>query len=189
MRYVFWRMMKGEVITDAIREIHWDPRDFWRLVDIEREGKHPFKEEYSQAKILQSRAIADSIIIIAEGRDRTTRKQIRRVEKIVDRAMRKINRTKSAFERKMLMVQLLGDLREHDKIVMTRNKMQMDAAKWFAAKVNPNEFADQSKLGLGGLPLPGDGDKATAVTIAFIAPDGSEVPFDPTVVDPGASDS
>lgn len=178
MRYVFWRMMTGQTVTDAIRELHWEARAFWREIDLDRDGKHPFKEEYSQAKLLQSRAMADAVITIAEGRDAITRKSLRATRRVIERSLRKISRTTNKLTSKMLLQQLLADLRERDKIVITRNKLQIDATKWFAAKANPNEFADKSSLGLGGLPH-GDGDNVTAITIGFVGPDGKDVPFDP----------
>lgn len=188
MRYVFWRMMNGRTITDAIREIHWTPREFWRILEIERDGKTPFREEYSAAKLLQSRAMADSVLIIAEGRDSTTRFALKKTRKLIERSLRRMGRTPNALTRKILLAELLADLRERDKIVMTRNKLQIDAVKWLAAKFNPNEFADKSSLGLSGLPHAGENDPVQSISIAFVGVDGKEVPFTPTILPTGASE-
>lgn len=173
MRYVFWRMMHGDVILDALKQIHWDPREFWPLVN------DSFLDEYKVAKQWQSRALADTVKIIAEGRDPITKKSVKKTLRIIKLAMKKIHREKSRFGQRMALQQLLNDLREHDKVVMTRNKMQIDAAKWIASKGNPGEFGERTHLGIHGFPA-GTGETNTPIAITFIAPDGSEVPFDPT---------
>jgi len=171
MRYVFWRMMSGIVTRDALRELHWQESEFWHLVDLKRHA--PFREEYKRAKILQGRALADSVIEIAEGRDAVTKKHLRETKKLIDRALKKIARQKSALAGKAILESLLGDLRERDKIVMTRNKMQIDSVRWLAGKVNPAEFGEKSSLSLAG---PGDGEGGTGaprpIAIEFVGPDG-----------------
>lgn len=172
MRYVFWRMMSSCTITDAIREIHWHEMEFWNLIDLKRHG--PFREEYKRAKMLQGRSLADSVQIIAEGRDRITRKHARVTKKIIDRAIKKIGRQKSDLARKLITAELLSDLRERDKIIITRNKLQIDAAKWIAEKVNPTEYASKSTVSLAGT----DGEAgipARPIAIQFIGRDGKAV--------------
>lgn len=186
MRYVFWRMMSGKTITDAVREIHWTPREFWRAIDIERDEKHPFREEYDIAKLLQSRAIADSVLIIAEARDANSRRRMKQITKLVRRAL--VGTKGSKAMASMIAKSVAETLGMHEKDLIARNKLQIDAAKWFAAKTNPNEFADKSSIGLGGLPHTGDGAKVGAIEIAFVGADGKEIPFDPTVPAPKASE-
>jgi len=173
MRYVFWRMIGGSTVGDAIRELHWQEAEFWHLVDLKRHA--PFREEYKRAKILQGRALADSVQTIAEGRDAITRKHLRETQKIIQRAITKISRQKSMLHGKMILESVLGDLRERDKIVMTRNKLQIEAAKWLAGTSNPAEYGPKSALALGG-PSDGDGSGAPRpVLVQFIGPDGKVV--------------
>lgn len=173
MRYVFWRMIAGATVTDALREIRWAPSEFWHMLDLKSGG--PFEAEYQRAKRLQGRALADSVIVVAEGRDAVTRKAVRRMDKIVRKATRRIARAKSGIERRTLMQQLLGDLRENDKVVMTRNKLQVDSAKWLATKVNPAEFAETSKLAVGGSAgNTGEGEQ-NPILIQFVGRNGKVV--------------
>lgn len=173
MRYVFWRMMSGITITDAIREIRWNEMEYWNLIDLKRHG--PFREEYNRAKTLQGRSLADSVQIISEGRDRITRLQSKKTKRIVARSMRKIQKTKSVVGRKLLLAQLLDDLRERDKMMITRNRLQIDAAKWIAAKVNPSEYADRSGLSLSGALSGGADSVPRPIAIQFVGPDGKVV--------------
>lgn len=172
MRYVFFRMICGLTVTDALREIHWSPSEFWYLIDLKAET--PFRAEFIRAKLLQGRALGDSTITIAEGRDLTTRKQLKRTDKIVRRAMRDMKKQKSRLARKAIMAQLLGDLREVDKIVMGRNKLQIESAKWLAAKVNPAEFGEKSTLAVGSPDGQGNAE-ARPIQVQFVGPDGKVV--------------
>lgn len=173
MRYVFFRMIGGSTITDALSEIHWNASEFWHLVDLQRNA--PFREEYKRAKILQGRAFGDSTVTIAEGRDRITRRHHRRMDKIIERMARRLSKTKNAVSRKMLMAQLMSDLREHDKIIMSRNKLQIEAAKYIAKTANPNEFGEKSALSLGSPAGDGSTDQKPLL-IQFVGPDGKVVP-------------
>lgn len=172
MRYVFFRMIAGATITDALREIRWPPSEFWYMIDLKKET--PFREEYIRAKLLQGRAMGDATIVIAEGRDSVSRAEKKRMQKVVDRATRRMNGTKSKTFRKMLMAQLLADLREIDKIVMSRNKLQIDSTKWLAAKVNPAEFGDKSTLAVGS-PDGNGSAEARPIQVQFVGPDGKVV--------------
>jgi 5-carboxymethyl-2-hydroxymuconate isomerase len=172
MRYVFFRMINGRTVTDAIDEIHWNASEFWHLVDLKRHG--PFREEYKRAKLLQGRSFADSVVTIAEGRDETTRQQRKRLARLLQKTIKRVARTKNAFKAKMLMQQLISDLHESEKDVMTRNKMQIDASKWMAKTTNPNEFGDKATMALGS---PDESGKQRPVTIQFVGPDGKAVPL------------
>lgn len=174
MRYVFFRMIGGITITDALREIHWSAAEFWHLVDLKRHG--PFREEYKRSKKLQGRSFADSVVTIAEGRDRITRRHQKRVDRLIEKAMRRMANSKSPIKSKMIFSSLMQDLREHDKIIITRNKLQMDASKWIAKTTNPSEFSESSRVSLGS---PGGGDdgdeEQKPILIQFIGPNGRVV--------------
>lgn len=174
MRYVLFRMICGRTITDALREIHWSPSEFWHLVDLKMDT--PFRAEYLRAKQLQGRAFGDAVITIAEGRDSVTRKHAKRMDRIVAKATRRIARQKSPIKAKMILAQLLADLREHDKIIMTRNKLQVDSTKWLAGKVNPAEFGESSRMSIGGGALAPDGDdEQKPILVQFIGKSGKAV--------------
>jgi hypothetical protein len=172
MRYVFFRMIGGFTITDALREIHWNAAEFWHLVDLKRYA--PFREEYKRAKTLQGRSFSDSVVTIAEGRDRVTRKHKKKIEKLINKAMGRIAHSKSSFKSKMILSQLMSDLREHDKIIMSRNKLQIEGAKWIAKTSNPSEFSETSKLSLNGGSGDG-GETQDPILIQFVGPDGQVV--------------
>jgi hypothetical protein len=175
MRYVFFRMIAGCTITDALREISFMPSEFWFLIDIKK--KTPFLEEYKRAKQLQGRSLGDAVVIIAEGRDSVTRLHRKRTDKIIAKAMHRIARSKSSIKSKMIFSSLMSDLREHDKIIMTRNKLQVDSTKWLAEKVNPAEFGPQTKMSLSGVSAsPNNPDEEQKpIVIQFVGPDGKAV--------------
>ncbi|HEX7072258.1 MAG TPA: hypothetical protein VF190_15705 [Rhodothermales bacterium] len=174
MRYVFFRMISGVTITDALKEIRWSPSEFWHLID--QKQNDPFHREYLRAKTLQGRAIGDSVLAIAEGRDPTTKKSLRKLKKLIDRGLRRAGKAKTRLAAKAVVESLLAQLSEHDAKIVARNKVQIDAAKWLSARVNPLEYSDKASLSLVGTP---DGSGApTAIQIQFVAPDGSVVvPF------------
>lgn len=171
MRYVFFRMIGGCTPTDAIDEIHWNPAEFWHLVDLKKRRHDPFREEYKRAKILMGRACADSVVVIAEGRDKTTKQSLRRLQKLIDRGFRKARRQKSAMAVKIIMENLLAQIDRNEHGIIARNKLQIDAAKWIAKTNAPSEFAEQSKMTV--VPTTPDG-KATKslISIQFVGPTG-----------------
>lgn len=173
MRYVFYRMIGGRTVMDAIEEIHWNAAEFWHLVDLKRHG--PFRLEYKRAKVLQGRAFADAVHTIAEGRDPISRRSLRRLEKIIATALQKTGRQKSAFAVKAILDGMLSTIDANDKGIIARNKLQMDAAKWIAKSAAPNEFGDKSAVALSGA---GEGAKdSRPISIQFVGPDGKVVPL------------
>lgn len=172
MRYVFFRMIHGVTITDALKEIRWSPSEFWHLIDLKRND--PFRQEYNRAKILQGRAIGDSVVSIAEGRDVLTKRSVTKMQKTIKKYLIRAGKQKTTTAARAVIESLLGKLDENGRNVINRNKVQIDAAKWLAKSVNPGEFSDSSKLSLGGL-SPGDGDAVAPIIIQFIGPDGSVV--------------
>jgi hypothetical protein len=176
MRYVFFRMIGGCTITDALEEIHWNATEFWHLVDKKHQG--PFAIEYRRAKMLQGRAFADQVVTIAEGRDVISRRAVHRLEKILAKALRKAGRQKSALAAKAIMESVLSSIDATDKTIIARNRLQMDAAKWIATTSNPQEFSQKSTVALGGTAAVSD-DGTVADTrplvIQFVGPDGKVV--------------
>jgi len=168
MRYVFWRMASGVVIADSLREIFWNASEFWHLVDQKRKGS-PFQLEYKRAKTLQSRALVDSVLVIAEGRDPITRRALRRTKRLIKKAMAKSRGQKSVLLQKTIVQELLHSVSEHEKAILGRNKLQIEAAKWIAAKHSPVEYGEKSTLSLG---TAGEGDELEPIQIQFVGPDG-----------------
>jgi 5-carboxymethyl-2-hydroxymuconate isomerase len=173
MRYVFFRMIGGTTVTDALAEIKWNASEFWHLVDLKRHSV--FREEYKRAKLLQGRAFADAVHTIAEGRDPISRRALRRLEKIVARALGKAGRQKSSLAVKAIMDGILSTIDVNDKGIVARNKLQMDAAKWIAKTANPSEFGDKSAVALGAPDGEGNVSKSLPLVIQFVGPDGKVV--------------
>jgi hypothetical protein len=171
MRYIFYRMIGGTTVADAIDEIHWSTAEFWHLVDLKRHG--PFREEYKRAKMLQGRAFADAVNTIAEGRDPISRRSLHRLEKIIARAFKKAGRQKSKLAIQTIIEGMLNAIDANDKGILARNKLQMDAAKWIAKTSNPNEYGDKSAVALGA--PSGDGDDRRPIQIEFVGPDGEVI--------------
>lgn len=178
MRYVFFRMIHGVTITDAIREIHWNVADFWHLIDHDTKSHDPFRLEYNRAKKLQARAMADSVITIAEGRDPITRKSVKNMQKIIERGLKRLKREKSPIAVKTMVESLKVQMDLNESKILGRNKLQIESAKWLAKNLHPMEFGESSKIALGGtLPDGSDGSRNTtsAIMIQFVGPDGKVV--------------
>lgn len=174
MRYVFFRMIDGITIRDALREIKWQASEFWHLVDLERNA--PFRLEYKQARMLQGRSFADSVMEIAEGRDTITKRSLTKTRKLITKALARASKQKSPLAAKAIIERLLNDLNENDAKIIARNKVQIDAAKWLAKSANPNEFNEKTSLALnGGLIGEGGTEEERPIRIQFIGPDGSVV--------------
>jgi hypothetical protein len=171
MRYVFFRMISGRTITDAIKEIHWSASEFWHLIDIKREG--PFADEYNRAKKLQGRAFADSVVTIAEGRDKISREAKKRLVRIIIRGLKRAKFQKRKDAARTILHHVLAriNIDGHESALISRNRLQIDAAKWIAKTTNPLEYAESSKVSLG-TPREGDDDTMQPITIQFVGPDG-----------------
>lgn len=174
MRYVFFRMIDGCTITDAIKEIRWAGSEFWYLID--KKENEVFYLEYKRAKALQGRAIADNVMSIAEGRDATTKRQMSKMRKLVKKALARAGKQKSPMAVRAIIDRLANDLAMNDSSIIARNRLQIDAAKWMAKAANPNEFGDKVAATLTGAPSGDAGDgKVNPISIQFVAPDGSVV--------------
>lgn len=172
MRYVFFRMIDGCTVTDAIQEIKWAGSEFWYLID--KKENEVFYLEYKRAKALQGRAIADNVMAIAEGRDSITKKQMSKMKTLVKKALKKAGRQKSPMAVRAIIDRLANDIATNDSSIIARNRLQIDASKWMAKAANPNEFGEKSSVALTGAPS-GDGGEAKPIAVQFIAPDGSVV--------------
>jgi hypothetical protein len=173
MRYVFFRMIGGVTITDALKEIRWNSSEFWHLLDLKRND--PFRMEYQRAKRLQARAMADSVLQIAEGRDVTTKRSLAKIRKLIKRALRRAVKQKSGLAARTIVERLMSELNENDARIIARNKIQIDAAKWMAKAANPNEFGEKSSLSLNGGLGENAEDETAPILIQFVAPDGTVV--------------
>lgn len=175
MRYVFYRMINGATVTDALNEIRWSASEFWHLIDLKRND--PFRLEYNRAKRLQGRALGDMVMAISEGRDATTKRALKKTRLLIKKASRRAGKQKNAYMVKMVIESLLSQLNENDQKIVARNKIQMDAAKWLATKVNPYEFSDKSSVAVGGIPggEGGEQEDAAPIRIQFVNADGSVV--------------
>lgn len=172
MRYVFFRMIDGVTISDAIKEIRWQSSEFWALID--RERNDVFRDEFLRVKKLQGRAFADSVVMIAEGRDRTTKMSVKTMRNLVKKGLHRARRQKNLIGAKMVIESLLAQIDHNEHRILGRNKLQMDAAKWIAKTSNPAEFSETSKLSLGS-PPDGEGKEQAPLRIQFIGPDGKVV--------------
>lgn len=174
MRYVFFRMISGCTITDALAEIRWTPSEFWYLLDLKRDG--PFQVEYANAKKYQARAFADSVMLVAEGRDSITHANVSAMRRLVRKGLRRAGKMKNRTAMRALVESLLGRLDLNDQKIISRNKLQIDGAKWMAKTASPTEFGDTSKMTLGGIPDPsGKTGDAPTLRIQFVGPDGKVV--------------
>lgn len=172
MRYVFFRMISGTTVSDALKEIRWTPSAFWSLIDAKRNDV--FRDEFLRAKRLQGRAFADSVVMIAEGRDAITRASVRKMHRLIEKGMQRAKREKNALGAKAIIEGLLSQIDFNDHRILGRNKLQMDAAKWIAKTSHPAEFSDTSKIALGGAGSETP-TELPPLLIQFVGPDGKVI--------------
>jgi hypothetical protein len=170
MRYVFWRMMNGATVLDGIEELHWSGTEFWHLVDKDTKG-NPFQLEYKRAKIIQARAFADSVVLIGDGRDRLTKRSMRKMRKLIEKGFKRAKGQKTALGAKAILSHLLDQIDRNDNRIIQRNKIQIDAAKWIAKTGAPHEYGDKTAMSLGS-PDPDGSETQQPITIQFVGPDG-----------------
>lgn len=157
VRYVFWRMASGALVTDALRELCLDPQIFWNFVD--KKQTTIFEKEFARAKVLQARAVADSVTIISEGRDAVSLGYMAGLEKRIRKVMRKYRKSRGTMLNAIIDL-LRNDLGERERAILGRNRLQIDAAKWHAKTVDPIHYADRMDHSIStpdgetGKPLP-----------------------------------
>lgn len=170
VRYVFWRMANGGLATDALRELCLDPQVFWNFVD-KKQNATIFAKEYERAKILQARAIADSVQIIAEGRDRVSSAYMADLEKRIRRVLRRSRRKPRAIVLRNIIQFLQNDLGARERTILGRNKLQVDAAKWMAKTVDPLHYSDRMDHTISSP----DGVPSASVVVQFVDAKGKSV--------------
>lgn len=153
------RVASGEFLTDVLRDLKISSPAFYEWVDSER---HPERASaYARAKVAQSRAIADEIQSIADGEDNLTVRRRVAIEKYARQLKRQ--RTPPGVAAKLL--------RGLENNLIQRNRLQVDARKWFARSLNPKEFGEKVDMTSGGEPV----KPASTVVVQFVGPDGKVV--------------
>lgn len=133
------RMADGELLKDICADqgiksmsMVW----YWMSQDEE------FAKGYEQAKVWQARAIANEIQEIADGRDARTQKTLSAIE---------------VYARQLRREKVPGwqqRIRELEKNLIARNRLQVDARKWYARSLNPKEFGEKIDMTSDGQQLP-----------------------------------
>lgn len=156
------RVAKGEFVSDVLRDVKVDPSTWYSWIDGERWPERA--KLYAQARISQSHAIADEIQAIADGSDRLSMRRRIRIEKYA-RRLAKLNRP--GWQ---------GIIKGLESNLIARNRLQMDARKWYARSLNPKQYGDKVDVTSGGEPV-----KSPAPTVVqFVGPDGKAIaPFIP----------
>jgi hypothetical protein len=153
------RVSHGEFVTDVLKDLKISAPAFYEWVDAE---KHPARAKaYARAKVAQSVAIADEIQAIADGEDRLTLRRRVAIEKYARQLKRE--RVPQGIAAKLL--------RGLEQNLINRNRLQVDARKWYARSLNPKEFGDKVDMTSGGEPM----KPANTVNVQFVGPDGAVV--------------
>lgn len=153
MAYVCDQLGEGRLVIDIARKIGIKNS---KIADI-ADTTDTYRAMYSRARKKQAQWFAENINRVSEGRDRNTMKERKTIAKLRKRA------------KKDLSVSLYANAREHN--IIARNRLQIDAAKWYAKVTDPERFGDKSSVSLGGTP---DGE-AIGITLRFVDANGKTV--------------
>jgi terminase small subunit-like protein len=151
MAYVCERIGEGRLVSDVCRTIDIRMTTFWNIAD----STETYRVLYGSARRKQADAIAQNVQKVAEGRDRITAKERKRVAKL--------------RKGKNLGDQMYANVRENN--IIQRNRLQIDAAKWYAKVTDPDRFGEKSSLSLNS----GENDGPISVTLRFVDGKGKDV--------------
>lgn len=129
--YVFERMAEGELVSHILARLGLRQGQFWRMCN---EDDPSFAVAYAKTRKLQARAIANKIQDIAEGKDPASEQLKKRMDDLFAMFVAKKDPTALDF------------IRELDRNLIARNKLQLDAAKWFVKTLDPETYGDKQEL-------------------------------------------
>lgn len=161
--YVFWRMAHGITVFDALKELALDPIIFWRIVDGKRAT--PFTEKYERAKILQARAFADRVNLIAEGRDEISSNYLKTLNRRIRQIMKRHQKNRADAIREFIGI-MKYDVTDRERSLIARNKLQIEAAKWIARIADPTHYHDKVDHSIAA-PTDGSGEPI-GITVQFV---------------------
>lgn len=153
MAYVCDQISEGRLVIDIARKIGIKNSKIAEIADT----TDTYRVMYSRARKEQASWFAQNISRVAEGRDRITMKERKTIAKLRKNS------------KKDLSLSLYANAREHN--IIARNRLQVDAAKWYAKVTDPERFGDKSSVSLAGTP---DGE-AIGITLRFVDANGKEV--------------
>lgn len=118
-----------------------------------------FAPLYAQARVHQAQRFAEFAQEVADGTDSVSRKRLKKIESL----HRQLKRTKNPIARDLI--------RDQEHILIQRNRLQLDAAKWLAKVTDPDKFGDKTTTSL----TTPDGGPAISIGVQFVNPDGKVV--------------
>lgn len=169
--YVFWRMAHGITVFDALKELALDPIIFWRIVDGKRAT--PFTEKYERAKILQARAFADRVNLIAEGRDEISSNYLKTLNRRIRQIMKRHKKNRADAIREFIGI-MKYDVTDRERSLIARNKLQIEAAKWIARIADPTHYHDKVDHSIAA-PVDGGGEPI-GITVQFVDANNQKIP-------------
>lgn len=130
MAAVCARISKGELTKDAARA---EGSDEYQVRDWARDEQ--FAPAYASARVSQAHALAEQCIAIADGTD--------------DESEARVSALLGAIE------DVDEDAKEHiinslQNVAVQRDRLRLDARKWFTSKIAPKIYGDKLDLTSGG---------------------------------------
>lgn len=170
--YVCERMEGGETVTDILRSIHVAPNTFYTIVEYDVDDKSQLSVQYRRARRKQAAAYSDAARKISEGNDPLSQRHNKKIQRIHDRLVRRALRkgTISPTFAKQLLREAKSTVRELDRNLIARNKLQMEAARWLASVTDRETYGPKADHSFSASP-DGGANLVPTLTVRFIAPE------------------
>jgi hypothetical protein len=153
--YVCDKIGQGQLVSDVCHRIGIRVPDFWRIAQS-TEGYAKLYARSRKEEAEQMRIYAQKV---AEGRDRISLKRQKHLRRLEER----LRKTKNPFVKDLI--------RDEQHLLLQRNRLQFDAARWIAKVTDPDKFGDKSTTSLTSP----DGAAPITIGVQFVNPDGKVV--------------
>lgn len=150
------RMIQGELVIHICEDIGISQWTLYNMIDTDE----AFAKSYARARRLQSHAIAQNIQDLSDGLDPISLKKRQSIE-IYAKQLQK-NGVKDWRKR----------IKDLERNLIARNRLQVDARKWYAKTLNPATYGDKVDVTSGDKPLEPSSNSNNSLTVQFVRPDG-----------------
>lgn len=158
--YICERVSGGEFLQDVCADVKMTPSVFYRWLEEDSDEGKANSNAYARAKILQSHAIAKEIQDIADGKDKLSVDRQTAIEKLARRLVRS---GRPGWQ---------NEIRALENALIQRNKLQIDARKWYARALNKRDYGEKVDITSDDKALPAAPAK---LEIEFVGADGQRV--------------
>jgi hypothetical protein len=154
--WVCGELRDGKLLVRILTKMGMSERKWWEIHDATDERQ----KLYQLARKKSGAAMLDHVRNVSEGKDALSR-----------RRRKEFNRLKSKLLKKgdPYVGQKIGEL---ESLLIQRNKLQIDASKWYARMVDHDRYGDRQRMSIDGGDE--DGNDRKSITIEFVDPQHDE---------------